>query len=658
MRLFTGMYCTIVHVLLCSMVAAQQESEFPADTLTLFPFTVASEKIAEAVSNPLKESDGLRLSTSTVSAQDIQNQNAHTVTEAVKYLPGAWSESRGRKVKEFISFRGQKYPYPDYAVDGVWQREFLELPYFFPTVEIERIDVMRSSAALVNGLSGLVGIINIVPKEYDKLGMSGNIEYGSFNTVRANAVHGNRVGNLSYAVGTGGNYTSGPEDRHGVESLNHGYVRLKWRPSQKFTLQMNNFYLQGKRELVTALAPASNSFQTRDEVYDPFRAYIFNTRGLYQYNKKMASSVLFFFTRRNHDFVANTSGGHSTTEELDWEWGANVIHAMSIIKNNTLRIGALYSNWVAPDGKRFFMGKRNDIHTVSGVIADEHTIGALSLDGGVRWVQRYLAEYGAFGINGSNKGALKAADLVQDEWESPLLNANLGASYRLPKYVNFASNLAFGFVQPREGILTAEQLTPDNEIQTKADVGGELVLGNIGSWRSTAFYVNRQNAISLTNDTLRASNGSLMELYENKSKQTAGIELEVKSASLINMLSLFANVTLMRHWVDVDGDYESDKEKPEFITNGGFSFTYGDMDAHVFGKYVSGYESKRFASEYHDIGNYFTLDCTAGYNWKLKSKHQLRLYGALTNITDKEFSTVVGYPDFGRRWSGGMQYRM
>jgi len=39
--------------------------------------------------------------------------------------------TRSRKVKQFFSVRGQKYPYPENAVDGVVFREFFEVPYFF-----------------------------------------------------------------------------------------------------------------------------------------------------------------------------------------------------------------------------------------------------------------------------------------------------------------------------------------------------------------------------------------------------------------------------------------------------------------------------------------------------------------------------------------------
>ena len=65
------------------------------------------------------------------------------------------------QVKQFFSVRGQEYPYPDYALNGIWQQEFEELPYFISASDIEKIEIVRSSAALLTGLSGIEGLISI-----------------------------------------------------------------------------------------------------------------------------------------------------------------------------------------------------------------------------------------------------------------------------------------------------------------------------------------------------------------------------------------------------------------------------------------------------------------------------------------------------------------
>ena len=58
----------------------------------------------------------------TVSTLEIEKQGAVTLVDALKYVPGGWTETRGRKTKQFFTIRGQKYPYPDYSINGIWQK--------------------------------------------------------------------------------------------------------------------------------------------------------------------------------------------------------------------------------------------------------------------------------------------------------------------------------------------------------------------------------------------------------------------------------------------------------------------------------------------------------------------------------------------------------
>ena len=151
-----------------------------------------------------RESVGLELSTTVVEKSQIEQQGAKTLVDALEFVPGAWIESRGRKVKQFLSFRGQKYPYPEYAINGVLFREFHEVPYFLSAAEIERVEVMRSGSAMLAGNAGLAGLINVVPKEYHGRETSMKMEYGSLGTAHARVSHGGRVRNFSYGLGVDG----------------------------------------------------------------------------------------------------------------------------------------------------------------------------------------------------------------------------------------------------------------------------------------------------------------------------------------------------------------------------------------------------------------------------------------------------------------------
>lgn len=148
----TWLICTTAMTFRDGSAASAEPNPEPADTTAVYDLdtlTVFGRRLRNPMVDPTVEVPSLELSTATVDRKDFARQGAVTVTDALAYTPGARVESRGRKVKQFFSIRGQTYPYPDYAMDGTWQREFHELPYFLPTAEIERVEIVRSTAALL-----------------------------------------------------------------------------------------------------------------------------------------------------------------------------------------------------------------------------------------------------------------------------------------------------------------------------------------------------------------------------------------------------------------------------------------------------------------------------------------------------------------------------
>jgi hypothetical protein len=88
----------------------------------------APKEYRSLLKEPYTEPFSLLPVISTISVRQIQKQGAINLIDAMTYVPGGLTETRGRQVKQFFSVRGQKYPYPDYALNGIWQQEFEELP--------------------------------------------------------------------------------------------------------------------------------------------------------------------------------------------------------------------------------------------------------------------------------------------------------------------------------------------------------------------------------------------------------------------------------------------------------------------------------------------------------------------------------------------------
>jgi len=639
-----------------SPTATKKEEKTEKKTYVMEPIVVEGKRLRDVIAEPSSESPGLELSTTVINEAQIERQGAETVIEALEYVPGAWVETRGRKVKQFFSIRGQKYPYPEYAIDGAWQREFHETPYFFSASNIQRIEVIRSSAALLKGLSGLVGIVNIIPKKYEKPGTSAEMEYGTFDTYRFHLAHGASAGNVSYAVNAGSDHTDGPEDRNGAEGVTNFLGSVGWDPSENLSFKANLFHLYGKRELIRAESPpAAEKYATTSERFDPLQTTLANMRAYFRPGDRVSTELLLHYIDRDHNFLSEPGDPHKATREWDYEWGANLTQALSLSDSNSLRVGGLYNHWIAPNGKRFYVGNRNDLETISAVAVDEHHFGSLSVDAGVRWAKNHINDYAAFNIGGSSKG-LKNVTPVKDQWEPSIFNGSVGAAYYLHQELSFHLNLASGYIQPRAGTLTMDLEDPENERRTKLDMGVRAVQKGIGQVSVVGFLMQQDNAIVLSGKT-EEMDGRIMELYLNRDQDQLGIEVEVQTSPLLESIEPFLNVTAMKSRAESDGEMMENEEQPKLIMSGGVYASKMGFDLNVLWKHVSSYESTRFAAgdppSPQPLGDFHSLNATIGYSFG--REHMARVYLEIENLLDEDFSTMVGYPDLGRRFTVGLR---
>ncbi len=616
--------------------------------------TVHTRSPLQLLDTPQEEPVVLQGSISSVDSIQIERQGAKTIVDALTYVPGGWVETRGRKVKQFVSVRGQKYPYPEYSVDGVIFREFHEVPYFLSTADVERVDVLRSSASLLQGFTGLAGVIDIVPRRYEERRTSWLAEYGSRNSYRVHVSHGQQIGDISYGVGLGGSREGGPEDLRGDENMLNLFGNFGWQVTPTLFMRTSFFHLQGKRELVQAVPPAGNRFQNAIETFDPIQTSVWTLKTLYKPNDWASTQFTVGYSNRHNTFLAETQDEVVSTPDYDSEWNLNLIQSLALSDDNALRIGANYNNWIAPYGKRFYTGRRTHLETASFSIVDEHSFGRLVLDGGFRYQRTYIDEYGAFNIDGSGS-AFTNVDPVLDTWDSPQLSGSLGATYFLTNRVALRANFLAGSIEPRTGTLTVDLEKPETEHRTMVDAGIQLKKDEIGEFSLVGFYILQSDAIVLSGDTAEdEATGSYIELYENRDQDTSGMEFEYKSRPLFEKINFQFNLTAMNPRArSEDGSMQRDIEKPRVIIGSGILGKQWKLDYNFFWKYVSGYESSRFASEFHPLGDFHTFNLTLGH--PLGKYENIRVYLELTNLTDNRYSTVVGYPDYGRSFRVGIR---
>ena len=598
----------------------------------------------------------LKAAETVISHNDIEKEGAVTLMDALRYVPGGLTETRGRKVKQFFSVRGQTYPYPAYSVDGIMQKEFYETAPYLSAAGIERIKVDRSASALLKSLSPLSGVIDIVTRKYTRKETSLIAKYGSLNTFEAGVQHGNLTKKLEYGGGAYFFGTNGLAERNGRERIINVNSNMGWKINDNVKASVRLFYIGGYRQLVQPVEPAAKKFRNQKEKYDPLNTFMIVSKLDYKASKTLSGELQINYACRNPlyhiEFLNTGTDSSERYYDKDHELTLNHLNTWKISGNNMMRFGFLYNHWVAPNGKRYYYGNRADVHTWSSVVTDQQQAGKWLLDAGFRVSREYFKDWAAFAIEGSGKKFSKVQPITH-EWQSPVWQASAGASWSANSLFSLHSNISTGIVTPRKGTLTADSIPPANEKRTNLDLGLQKKLARSGSLTITAFIVSRKEAIEYSGSTLALGNGDIMELYTNEDKRNYGIEATFHMQLAGDWLQGFANTAFMRGQIKKDKGWRADDEIPSFIGNLGCSFQKAGFDGNFFMNYTGPFKNDRFVSKTWlqengkaPLGNFFNITLTAGYS--LGKKRNTRAFLEVKNLLNTPFQTVPGYPDNGR----------
>ena len=606
-----------------------------------------------------REPVSLLPSVTRITPLDIERQGAVTITDAVQYVPGGWTETRGRKTKQFFSVRGQTYPYPDYSINGVWQREFEETVYFFPVLDVESIEVVRSGSALVKGLSGLTGVVDVRTRKPDRETLSVLGRYGELNSYVSAIQYGNKLEDVSFSTAAALFGTDGPHGRNGKERIYSLYGNADWQVSNRLEIHAGGAFIGGIRELVSIEEPGAPNIANRQERVDPMRSFLSWAKATYHGVCGSVTDLQVNMAYRDLDYTVynipqQTEAMH---KELDWEYGISLLHSRSLSPTNTLRAGVLYNHWVAPEGKRYYVGRSCDLHTWSAVVASEQRIGRFILDGGLRLIGGHIAEFGGFGIEGSAAGFQNVDPIIDQsaplEWQSVL-----GATYVLTPGSSVHYNFSGGTIAPRRGSIDAAGTTPLNETRLQHDIGYRFVSARRDEFSATAFYAGRRDALELSGETATTADDRLVELYHNIDKRSYGIELAGRTFFPSLHSSLFANATFMKGENQAGDSFEKDERLPNTILNAGVQFELRGFDANLYVNYTGPYYNNRFVNRAwteqfgsFPLGDFTVVNLTAGYTFA--GRFSTRVFAEARNILDQRYLTVAGYPDNGRLFSIG-----
>jgi len=617
---------------------------------------------------PSRDSAALAPALVELSTGDLNLIKPATASDALKAVPGLHTETRGRKYKQFHSFRGQIYPYPDVALDGLWQREAREIFYVYPGAAIERIEIMRSAAGLFYGFSDVVGVINLIPRKpvpNADPSLTLGAEMGSYGTVRGYGMGEGRAGDTgAFSLGAQYYRTDGRSGRNAAEELSSVFGSLVLQPDPDHRFELGTWLLHGYRELEMPDpdGPAQNSLKNQREKYDPMTYSHVNLRGFHRWDERMSTEWRLFISDRQARYTrvkldpARPGPGNTVVDEDDREYGAQIIQGVALTPENTLRLGVFAHRWTAPEGKQSYVGSRQDVSSYAVVLSDEQQVDNWTFDAGLRYARSYFHDFSgpAFDVTGTST----SSKAVQDEWDDRVLTGTLGAAVALDGSNQLYAHGGAGERRPGPGTVLPDGSSPDTELRFTADSGWIMTWGDNGNGhvKLGGFSVWRQDAIVRVNEVGTDEAGNEFYFSGNRDLRQQGMEAEVRTPGVWrDRLSFVSSVTWMRSEVDADGSYERYREVPTLIATGGVNAQVGIWDAALWVKHVDSYENFRFAQDraYHDLGDYWDVTLTGGM--RVGKEYNTRVYGSVENLLDEDYSTVVGWTDPGIRYRVGLE---
>ncbi len=166
-------------------------------------------------------------SVTVITADDIEEMGATSIVEIVESIPGVVKDSDSR---ERLTFRGNRSSQSAgvlVLIDGVPANSGISGYVEFDAIsvtDIERIEVIRSSAAVAFGPDASRGAVNIITKKGKEGSFAGkaSVSYGSWDSLKVSASATGREGKWDYAFAGSSFNTDGYED----DSKEQGSARV------------------------------------------------------------------------------------------------------------------------------------------------------------------------------------------------------------------------------------------------------------------------------------------------------------------------------------------------------------------------------------------------------------------------------------------------
>jgi len=608
---------------------ATQEEVFPLPEIA-----VTGKKIEAPPSLVVRE----------VTLADMQARNAHTVGEALTFVPGVNVQIGGTSGDARAWIRGFRDRDVLVLFDGIPIASGFEGTIDLNEIAVQRVStikVMKSAPSVIYGTNGVGGVIDVVPVggEADFF-LDGRAELGSDDRRYLRASGGGGNGNVSYAL-------SAQHQQADDYSLSDDFAgELNQPPGDRVNsdFDRNSLFFQldaqetfiGRTSLFLNLADADKGLAVETGVEDPDYQRLTKsqrqTLGLSNDFARIPLSLKLYYNSYDSELTTFTDASFSEVDEVesaeDYGYGGKLYSTLETSGNNTLVLMAGAQTDVFKGEGELEEGNRAELTTWNLAVEDQY------------WITRTLS-VAAGGIYTYFDQTL--LDRSSSEF-NPQLALAWQATGRLSLHASAAQRTRF----PKLRELYRDRYgNPDLEPQTAENYELGLVYQHERGWTSdlAVFHSDIDGLIERTDR--RA-------LYTNFEPVTID-GLETATGGWWND-RIFTQLAYT--WVDAEEDLPGGgsrqlRSRPEHTAMAEFRYVFpANVTFHFNGIYVTGLYDLDPDDAYTELSSYFLANIKA--TWAFSPRYEA--YLALSNLGDTDYLQRLGDPREGRAVMLGLNF--
>lgn len=579
-----------------------------------------------------------------VSIEDMQAINAHTVGDALTYVPGVNVQIGGSSGDARAWVRGYRDRDVLVLFDGIPIASGFEGTIDLNEIAVQgitSIDVIKSAPSVIYGTNGVGGVISVVPSwGYGESILDGRVELGSDDKRFAQASGRGGNGKINFALSaqyqTAGDYSLSqnfvPElNQPAGDRLNSDFERssllLQLEAQDTILGQTSFFYNLANAEKGLAVEAGAE-----DPDYERLTHAQRQTLGLSNNFSKIPLSLKLYYNSYDSELTTYTDDSYSEIDDVesaeDYSVGGNLYSTISTSSNNTLVLSAGIQKDVFKAEGELENGNKAELATYTVAVEDEF------------WITRKLSLAAG--------GIFVYFDQTQLDQSSSEFNPQLALAWQATDRFSFHASAAERTRFPKLRELYRRRYgNPDLEPQTAINTELGMQYQNGRGWNSDISVFHSKIDGLIERAHRRAT-------YTNFDRVTIdGIEM-ASSAWIGDTLFLRAAYTYIDASEDLpEGGERQLRSRPKHTAIAELRYLFpGAVTVSFNGIYVSGLYDLDSANVYTRVPSYFVASLKA--SWAFSDHYEA--YLALSNLGDTDYLQRFGDPREGRQLMLGVKF--